>query len=1119
MPVTVERSSSLRKLAHRFIDLLGEDPLRDPFGRECIVVGSRPVGAWLQQEWLYDRPPQARQRVLAQWDIQYLHVFVNDWIDPRRQTGERAARLHPYSFDALRWRLYSILGEEESGVVTGPVRAYLGPSPDPARVFSLAGELARLYDRYQLHRPKMLQQWQRRTPGNDWQARLWHRLLAREEESYLALFERMGKTLAQSEIATARDRISVFAPTAMPPVYIEFFRLLGERLPLYLFLFDPCEEPWIDPRASATGGALALEGLPRQSEKAQDDSLLHAWGSGLCEFLGEIALRLPIEGNILSVEAPSSPSLLDLVQEEIRRPNADPAPRMPRDAGEDLPAMERSLSIQVCHGPLREAEILRDQILGWFAANPDCEPRHIGVQVADMATYLPYIHAVFGSAHQNAPESIPYAVADRTVLGSSSVARAFLDLLALPESRFAAPEILRLLDCEPLATAFGLDANAVVVLREWIEAANIRWGQDADHRRRVLGTDPGPLGDLATWRRGIDRMLLGYALGSSGGTEAGEPVAAGALGGLLPCDFAEGGGAALLGRLADVFQALQQTTETLSKPRSLPDWRDCLLQLLDRFLPTAGISDRDIIEIREHVDGLLEFGELAREPAAIPIRVIAHYFEDLLQEADSGDALLRNAVVFSALRPMSSTPRPIVCILGLNDGVFPRGDTTPAFDRMREGARRCDPSLRRGDRQAFLEAVLSAEETLYLSYTGRDERSNESLPPSTVLQELIETLEARTGNAGIAGLVKTEHRLQAFHPGYFAEETGLYSYSRPDLAAARALLAPSTETAEATAAAHPQGAPAQRDARETISLSELIRIWINPARHYYQSRLQVRFDEPAEHALQESEQMTPGSLEAYQLCDLIQTGLRDGTSAPALRSAALDRGLLPPGSDGRAEFEQTWQRVQSALLSELPGTGLLLRDVLAGEGEPVHIALDLAEAGNMEATVALHRAGGACLHVAFRPASVKAKDRLCAGLAHLALCAAEGTASFRSLLLGVNGGLLETETLPLLDVDEARTLLAAILEQTRAATEKPLPFAPETAFQYQRATDSENADEDSAVREARKIWNGDRYRAGESRDPYLKRAFGEAGPLADPDFGPTAELLYGWQLDDEGVRA
>ena len=97
--------------------------------------------------------------------------------------------------------------------------------------------------------------------------------------------------------------------------------------------------------------------------------------------------------------------------------------------------MEADDSIQVhsCHSPMREVEVLQDRLLSLFEADPTLLPKDILIMTPDIATYSPFIQAVF-SVPPDDPRWIPFSIADRGVRQESQLAEIFLSLLTSREA-------------------------------------------------------------------------------------------------------------------------------------------------------------------------------------------------------------------------------------------------------------------------------------------------------------------------------------------------------------------------------------------------------------------------------------------------------------------------------------------------------------------------------------------------------------------------------------------------------------------------------------------------------------------------------------------------------------
>src|SRR6201999_3397532 len=82
------------------------------------------------------------------------------------------------------------------------------------------------------------------------------------------------------------------------------------------------------------------------------------------------------------------------------------------------------------------------------------------------------------------------------------------------------------------------------------------------------------------------------------------------------------------------------------------------------------------------------------------------------------------------LVPMRSVPHRVVCLLGLDDGVFPRKAPRDGDDLTLIEPHIGERDPRSEDRQLLLDALLAAQDKLIITYAGRDERTNAERPPA-----------------------------------------------------------------------------------------------------------------------------------------------------------------------------------------------------------------------------------------------------------------------------------------------------------------------------------------------------------------------------------------------------
>jgi len=159
----------------------------------------------------------------------------------------------------------------------------------------------------------------------------------------------------------------------------------------------------------------------------------------------------------------------------------------------------------------------------------------------------------------------------------------------------------------------------------------------------------------------------------------------------------------------------------------------------------------------------------------LPLSVVGEYWLSRLDEQGLSQRFFGGAVTFATLMPMRAIPFRRVCLLGMNDGDYPRSRKPLDFDLMGRDYRPGDRSRREDDRYLFLEALLSAREHLHISWVGHSINDNSERPASVLVAQLRDHLksgwrlsgyESHGEKAGAALLdaLTTTHRLQPFNP-------------------------------------------------------------------------------------------------------------------------------------------------------------------------------------------------------------------------------------------------------------------------------------------------------------------------------------------------------------------
>jgi exodeoxyribonuclease V gamma subunit len=469
----------------------------------------------------------------------------------------------------------------------------------------------------------------------------------------------------------------------------------------------------------------------------------------------------------------------------------------------------------------------------------------------------------------------------------------------------------------------------------------------------------------------------------------------------------------------------------------------------------------------------------------VELSVLRAHLERLFGTMQQRGGFLTGGVSFSALKPGRSIPARVIFLLGMNDDVFPRRPQPVQFDLMAKW-RLGDPSPREDDRYAFLETICAASDCLQISYVGRSIIHNEEIPPSIVVNELLDYLEQGFSfpmGATAHEHIIIKHPLQAFSPHYFnGVDQRLLSYSDANAAAATALINPaaSAELPPFLASKLPEVSAVER----AITLNQLTSFLAAPARFFLRARFRIDLKE-YDDALSDDEPIELDSLEKYQIGqDLLTERVETGASNLEVFAA---RGISAPGLMGRLQLRSLDRDAASFRSKVLP--------YISGKrAEPITIDLRLGEfslSGLLESVY-----GQNLVH--YRCANLNIRDRIRAWVEHLARSAADNRTRFKTILIGKDD-IISWEP-----VATAPDLLADLCQLYWQGLHEPIPFFPQSAFEYVKAEREGRA---NPLNKARAKWNGGYDIEGEKDKPEIQRLLAVDDPL-DEQFVALAKRVW-----------
>jgi exodeoxyribonuclease V gamma subunit len=1104
----LHRSERADGLVAMLAELVG-DPLDDAMEAEVVAVPTRGVERWLiQQLSAHLGATQGRNDgVCANIDFPFpgsvigAALALGGGIDPRAD---------PWSPERSVWPLIEVVDAGLGESWLAPLAAHLTNSaPEQGtRRFAAVRHIADLYDRYSVHRPGMLRSW---LNGDDdqsgwgWQPELWRRLRKTIGTPSPAerLIDACGRLRDEPTLLELPTRLSLFGLTRLPASYLDVLDAIAAERDVHLFLLHPSPALWDRIAATLTGPTRGMRRAEDPTANESINPLLASWGRDAREM--QLVLRgdngqLTTDHHRPIADPPAD--LLHQLQADIRanRPPAGLLTPGTDDSRYPLDTSDRSVQIHACHGRARQVEVLRDTVLHLLDDDPTLEPRDVIVMCPDIETFAPLIQATFGSfdpddEDAHALPDLHVRLADRSLRQTNPVLGVVAELLDLAIARITATQVLDLAGREPVRRRFGFDDDDLTRLEEWVVGSGVRWGIDAGHRA------PFRLEQLEanTWRAGLDRMLLGVTMADSRQRR---------FGGTVPLDDVDSGDIELAGRIAELLDRLEAAVDLLQDTRSVGDWAAGLADIADSFTATSQQDAWQRVQLQRLLDTLVE--EATIDGKVSPVQLSPADIRALLTDRLRGRPTRANFrtghLTICTLVPMRSVPHRVVCLLGLDDVVFPRHIERDGDDLIAADPHLGDNDARTEDRQLLLDALLAATDRLVITYSGRDERSNLARPPAVPLGELLDVIDrtARTSDDRLPRYHLTVHHplqpfdVRNFTPGALIPERS-WSFDAVNLDGARA------STRERT----PQGEWLPRRLPTLdLPLVELERLE-SFVRHPVRAFLRVRLGMSMADWSREINDALPidlNALERWGVADRMLAARLAGASLEDCQEAERARGFLPPG-----ELATPILAKITPVLEDLVTLG---RSDIEPSSLDVHV--ELPDATSLIGTVAHLR--GDLLHTVSY-SRVAPAHRLVAWVRLLALSAAWPERSFEAVTIGqarmgVRRATITTARIPPLGNDSAtrqaaaRDHLGTLLDLFRRGLCEPLPLYCKTTAAWAEASFRNKPAQKAAETE----WVSNYNYPRENLDPeHVLVLGGEVG------FDPMVALAGAPREDETGI--
>jgi exodeoxyribonuclease V gamma subunit len=1106
----VYHSNQISLLKDLMLALMQQSPLSHPFENETVLVQSPGMAQWLQLEIA------TSTGIAANIDFPLPASFI--W-QQFKHVLQDVPDKSPFNKQSMTWQIMKLLPECLEDDDFSALKSYLQDDKHLRKRFQLSGKIADIFDQYLVYRPEWIDNWETLQDsqisleylqpdwleGHLWQAKLWRLLVNNIKEGFQSqgkayhragLYQDFLSTLAiktTEQLTHLPQRIFVFGISSLPQSYLQALLGLGEHCEVHFLLSNPCRYYWgdiVDPKLLAKRFAQSRPKVNVEAGQVTDlaatswqkDEAHLAWassgdiesevGNPLLASMGKMGRDFLYQ--LYSLEQQEIDAFVDIdrdsllhhIQADILEltDSASTAFDDPNLRVEITPE-DNSLSLHACHSVMREVEVLHDNLLAMFEQDPSLTPKDIIVMVPNIDAYAPYVEAVF--SRSGATVSIPFSISDVSAQQENPILTSFLQLLNLQQSRYTREDILMLLEVPAILNRFAIKQSEFELLQHWITESGIRWGlNDQSATQWEL-----PALTQNNWLFGIKRMLLGYAMSDN------------LFEGIAPYDEVQGLQGDLLGRFIEFIDTLIALEGSLNTDKTSSEWQLFIHLLIDDFY----LEDEDnsvlFSQIRQQMQLLVEQTTQAKFDQPLSLLVLIEYLQDHLSNQSNSQRFLAGQVNFCTLMPMRSIPFKIVCLLGMNDGLYPRSLLPMGFDLMVGHRQRGDRSRRDEDRYLFLEAMLSAQSHFYISYIGKDISDNSEKMPSVLVSELLNYIQQSFRLSGVLddganskdiekallASLTVHYPMQSFSEQYYQGKHPTYQQSWW-----QALV---KEQHDQTQIHWPL--PLVQD--DHIELSALIRFLQNPCKAFFNQGLNVYFE--IEEIDQENDE--PFALDNLQQYVLKKQQFENGLDDNALEKLYVDlraQGKLPVGQFSTLIFNKD--------LQTMVDLASIYSSYFIGDVEQIQVDIPF-DNKRLIGSLDDHCENGL---VRIKPGNIKGKDLLKLWVEHLSYCIVHGQ-HLNATLFGQTKGYYFEE----IPADYAHKRLSELICLYQRGLQQALPFFIESAYQWTEAVcklqphvfvldELSFETRDAGQQEALKVFNNVRGYS-EANDPYINRIF------------------------------
>lgn len=975
-----------------------------------------------QQKWVVIQNKEAQQWLTQQvakyegiaFNFEFILPSELMWKLYRIEHPELPSNL-PSDRIAMQWQMFEVL--KLKGNTFG-----LPSLPEQDKnLFQLAGQIADVMDLYQVFRPELLESWERNTlttfdASEKWQMNIWNELTSIWEEKYPAIPNRKEAWYSLKESVDQESFTNERYPDSI--FIFGLSQISASFLDLITTFSKKREVHFFDINLKPEITGFDVKFTEWLKPKEEFEKLLE-------RFSTQKKITYTVE-NLPDLKSESLLAKLSIA----------------------TPDLNETIEIHSCHNPKREVEVLKDSLLSALDERHDLNPDDILVLVPDMDEYAPIIESVFQGEEQK-PQIPIYS--PKNYLNQSQ--NSFIAFLELISSNYKISDVIDFLEIETIRERFIFSEEDIFTLKNWLLENRIHWGLELSD-------------SIYSLEKAVSNFISGFAMELDEFEYYEDFIP---FNGVNTSDHAE-----LVARFSSLVHILKPIKAAQTKNRSLKGW---LVETSKWVSDLFQKNEKAAQNLSNSIDRLIEYAGLIDSTVIIDFNLFKNWFKAQLSDKKASSSGFGHGVVLSSYIPYRSIPFKQVCILGMNEGVFPRNATRPSFDLIYAYPKAGDRIMKEDDQLLFMELLASTSQGLFISFLGQDQHSENEKLPSILIQKVMDEVD---------GLKAIEHKLHGFDNSYFLHPKS-YSQKRKELG----IKVLSKNENELPFFAQNEVA-IKKENIEHIEINELISFFVHPCKHMLNNGLSVRkkFENSD---LEDREVFRISALDKYNLDQLLQDGIESHIHSEALKEYSILAGFTPQGIPGIQAFETE--------LNSISELRKLAKPYLTSEERKGELDIEIDEIRLVGSFDNVY--GDKSLFI--KAAKLKARDFVNSWIKHLIL--SSSSYQIKETIIVGRDFYGNNQVYGISVVEGSKEILAGLVAWfIKAKEDKALwTFFPETSKTLVEAIRSEK---ENPLKEASKKWIGSEYVTGEGTDFYNSLCCRGETPLELSEFRENAVSFW-----------